>query len=203
MQEIADDPNRADVWVAMADHFLDTETRHDIPLTAMRCIDAGLTIAEAREVWCYEISPAVSFNVWSVAGEWAGWDRAWLIERADRLRRRWTNAPGTARWLRYRIRVHHMHGVWVAIERCMEVLLRVDDPAERQRAALDLASLARHFFDFCPNDCALGEEAMTRLKSLYPEPFGRIMQPALVPREGSAAHDRVKAALFTSDGGCA
>lgn len=196
MLDITDDPRPIEVWAAMADHFLDTETRHDIPLTAMRCIDAGLTVTGARKVWRYEVSRAVGFNVWDVAGEWAGWDREWLVERTDRLRRRWDNFPGTARWLRYRLRVHLMHGVWVAIERFMEVLVTFQEHADRKRASMDLASLARHYFDFCPDDYGrLGEDDIARLRALYPEPFRRAMRPALIPGESIAADRRVQTAF--------
>ena len=75
MIETSEKPSRIDVWVAMADHFLDTETRHDIPFAALRCVEAGLSSVEARSVWQHEVEPAVRFNVWDVAGEWACWDK--------------------------------------------------------------------------------------------------------------------------------
>lgn len=196
MLDIADDPRRIEVWVAMADHFLDTETRHDIPLTAMRCIAADLSIAESRDAWRYEVSPAVALNLWSVAGEWAGWDRDWLIARIDRRRRRWENRPGTLRWLRYRIRVHLMHGVWRSIGRCMEALLKNESRDERERMSEDLASIARHYFNFCPDDYStLDEATRVRLRSLYPEPFLYLMAPAALPGAVWIADQRVRIAL--------
>ena len=196
MLEIACDPRRIEVWVSMADHFLDTETRQDIPLTAMHCIAADLSIAEARDVWRYEVSPAVGLNLWSVAGEWIGWDRDWLIGRIDLLRKRWSNRPGTLRWLRYRIRVHLNHAVWRSIERCMEALLQIESRALRERMSGDLASLARHYFDFCPDDYSILEGgARARLRSLYPEPFLHVVAPATLPGELWIAARRVRIAL--------
>ena len=193
------DPKRIEVWVAMADHFLDTETRHEIPLTALRCIEADLTVAEARDVWRYEVSRAVGFNAWSIAGEWAGWDRDWLIERIERLRRRWDNAPGTARWLRYRFRVHLLHGVWVAISECMEKLLAFPDPDTRKQASLDLASLARQYFDFSPDDYSkFGNRELARFRALYPQPFRSIFNPAGVTGENLLADRRVRKVLARS-----
>ena len=186
---------RVEVWVAMAHHFLDTETRHELPWTALRCVEAGLSVHEARDVWRYEVSPAVAFNLFDVAGEWAGWDREWLVERIERLRRRWDNAPGTLRWLRYRLRVHVAHGYWVAIERCLQVLLSWPDPEQRRQAAADLAWLGRHYFDFTrSDDTTIDPERTARLRALYPEPFRRAMQPVTYG-EGRAAHQRVAAAL--------
>jgi hypothetical protein len=190
------DPRRIAVWQAMADHFLDTETRQDIPLTALRCAEAGCTTREARDIWCYEVSPAVAFNVWLVAGEWLAWDPDWLLARIERLRRRWDHCPGTLRWLRYRARVHFMHGVWVAIERCMEALSAVDGGAAREQRARDLAFLACHAFDFCPEPTSgLDGRTLARLRALHPEPIRHILVPALVPGEAERLEARIRDAL--------
>jgi len=197
MIEIHDNPKLADVWVAMAEHFLDTETRHDIPMTALCCIEAGLGIAEARDVWRYEVSPAVGFNLSDVAGEWAGWDRDWLVERIERLRKRWDNAPWTARAMRYHVRAHALDGVWRAIERHMEVLTSLEKHELRAKAARDMTMLARHAFDFCPQDLnALPEDVLNRLRALFPEPFMHAMAPAFVGRdEERAARVRIEFAF--------
>lgn len=196
MTNQATDPRRIAVWRAMADHFLDTETRHEIPMTAFYCVQAGLTREQASEVWRYEVSPAVAFNLRDVAGEWAGWDAEWLVERIERLRSRWHHRPGTLRALRYRLRTSCLHGVWVSIERCMESLSALDCPVERRRRAEDLAFLARHYFDFGPDALAARPSAdRQRIRSLYPEPFQRTLGPALVPGEEAAADARARSAL--------
>ena len=125
MTKQAAGPGRITVWLAMADHFLDTETRHDIPLTALLCVEAGWSCERARDAWRHEVSPAVAFNLWSVAGEWAGWDREWLVARIERLRSSWHNRPGTLKSLRYRLRAPGMDGVWVAMPRCTAPCRRI------------------------------------------------------------------------------
>src|SRR5262245_41546245 len=196
MLDKPEDPRRIDVWVAMAGHFLDTETRHDIPLTAMRCVEANLSTVEARDVWCYEVSPAVAFNAWDIAGEWAAWDREWLLGRIRRVRSRWSNRTNPLRWFLYRARVHFTHRVWLAIERCMDALLEVRSLEERDLMSTDLAYLGRHYFDFCPDDPANMDDATRkRLLALYPEPFRQIMAPALVTGEAALADRRVRVAL--------
>lgn len=197
MIEVHDNPRLIDVWESMADHFLDTETRQDIPLTAMRCVEAGLSVAEARDVWRYEVSRAVGFNLCDIAGEWACWDREWLVKRIERLRRRWDNAPWTARTLRYYLRAGIMDGVWRAIARSMEVLMGFEGHETRVQAASDMAMLASHCFDFCPAALsALPDDALERLRSLFPDPFMRAMAPAFVTRdEERLARRRVEAAL--------
>lgn len=76
------------VWVAFADQFLDTETRHDLPLAALAAVEAGLSVDEALDVWRFEVFPVVGANLLSIAGEWAGWDEAWLAAEIREVRRR-------------------------------------------------------------------------------------------------------------------
>jgi hypothetical protein len=197
MSDPGEDPRLVSVWCSMADHFLDTETRQNIPLTALRCVQAGLSLGDARRVWQFEVSPAVAFNVWDIAGEWAGWDQQWLAHRIRGFRKRCQRRPpGVFQWLRYRVRVHLMHSVWVSIERCMGALLAVPTAAGREQLAQDLGALAQHHFDFCPSDLsALPPDDRARIGALYPEPFRWLMAPALVSGEAGAADQRVQTAL--------
>jgi len=175
--------------MAMADHFLDTETRQDIPWTAWRCLRAGLTVEQARDVWRYEVTPALYWNLWDIAGEWAGWHSDWLAERiaASRVR------PGPLSYLRYRCRVHFNHRVWVSIERCAKVLLDLP-PGERETAALDLGTLANHYVDFAPRDLS-GCDAPERLRLQALEAAAlEVLEPvAFADRKPGPA--RVRAAL--------
>ena len=198
MHDITEDKNRGEVWVAMADHFLDTETRHDLPLTALRCLEAGLSTAEARDVWRFEVTPAVGFNLLDVAGEWAGWDRDWLVGEIQRRRGRqgilW-RFPWSLLGKRD-LGIPGLGSTLDSIERFMKFLGASADSAKQERAARDLASLARHYFDFCPDNYAdVGRDEFQRLQALYPEPFKRCMAPALFPGEAAPATGRVEAAL--------
>jgi hypothetical protein len=201
MLDISEGSGRIEVWKSMADHFLDTETRHGIPLTALLCVRAGLSTAEARDVWRYEVSRAVGFNAWDMLGEWAAWDEAYLVARIERLRKRWDNRPGTLRWLRYRVRVHFVHRVWLSIERCMSALLAIPLSVDREHMADDLAFLARHYFDFCQRDLAsVTAEERATIRRLYPEPFCSLMAPAVFGDELAGADRRVRAALTAEPG---
>jgi hypothetical protein len=113
---------RHEIWEAMADHFLDTDTTEWIPRTARLCVEAGLTTAEAGDIWRFEVTPAVWPNVWSVAGEWACWSTEWLFATIERERDSWLNRPGWLGELVYRLRVHYVHEDWLAIERAMDEL---------------------------------------------------------------------------------
>ena len=82
------DEARVAVWIALAEHFLDTETRHQLPNAALACVRAGYGVEEVRAIWGCEVAPAVGFNLYLVAGEWACWDPEWLVERIERIRAR-------------------------------------------------------------------------------------------------------------------
>jgi len=192
------DPRRIEIWVSMAEHFLDSETRPDIPLTALACVRGGMSKAEAADVWRYEVSPAVGLNLWSVAGEWGMWDREWLVNRIQLLRP--YNRPGTFRWLRYRIRVHLAHGDWLATGRCIDALSAIPSPEDREQFAHDLRFLARLYFDVGSGDVAtLDGAARDRIRALYPAPFQSLLAPSLLRGEAGPADQRVRKALFSRD----
>jgi len=136
--------DRIAVWESMAEHFLDTETRQTLPRTALTCLHAGLGVEDARAVWRYEVTPAVHFNIWDIAGEWSGWDRTWLVARILSCRGRGLSRPGPLGWLTYRCRVHFNHCIEVAVVQLMEALIASPDPT---RDASWMEVLAQHFFD--------------------------------------------------------
>jgi predicted metal-dependent HD superfamily phosphohydrolase len=178
----------------MAEHFLDTETRHEIPTTALACVEAEIGLDEAKRIWQDEVAPVVAFNLFDVAGQWAGWDEQWLVESIERQRAR--RSSRSWRWLRYWSSGGLNHGVWVAIARCMERLLAEGDVGERRRLALDLKILARHYFDFCGRPLAELEPAQrARLAELYAGPLLELLGPALVSGEAAEAEQRVREAL--------
>lgn len=197
MTQPSTDPRRVAVWTAMAEHFLDTETRHEIPLTALACIEAGLSIEQASATWQDEITPVLCVNLFSVAGEWAGWDEKWLVESVER-QRQGSVLPGPCRWLRYWLAGAGVHGVWVSVARCMALLLAAPNREQRRELAQDLTVLARHCFDFCPPDVLKLEPAQrVRLSELGAESVLELFRPALGRGEETAAAERVRAALAT------
>jgi hypothetical protein len=132
---------REDLWELMAEQFLDTETRTWIPKTALACVELGLSEEAAFDVWAYEVTPAVWRNIWDIAGEWAGWDRQWLVAEIRR------KAPRKKSWRVYRAHVHFAHDCWVAIAACIRVLWHTPE-AERSELVGTLTWLAAHYLDF-------------------------------------------------------
>lgn len=120
----------AAIWESMADHFLDSDTRDQVPHTALLCLRSGLSIEQAREIWRHEVTPAVCFNLYQVAGEWGAWDREWLLQRIAQKRRR---GRGWLANLLYRAEVGFNHAVWLQLESCMRLLSPL---ADQERAAM-------------------------------------------------------------------
>ncbi|MCK5797559.1 MAG: hypothetical protein KAI47_10270 [Deltaproteobacteria bacterium] len=196
-----DNAQHVAVWEAMAEQFLDTERRHDLPFTALRCVEAGLSVSQAREVWRHEVTRAVGFNTWDIAGEWMGWDRDWLIARIEATRPRHGQVPGALANLGYRFRAPLAEGIWRSIARFMTTLLATDSPTNRETLAVDLAALARHAVDFCPDDLSTLDAAnVARLRALYPSPFRGLLAPALMSDEIHIAKRRINAALAAATG---
>jgi hypothetical protein len=74
--------NRRPVWLALSALYLDTEQT-----PAMRDGDARVlaqspyTLDDLRTILAEEVHPACAANLASPAGEWAGFDEAWLEQR--------------------------------------------------------------------------------------------------------------------------
>jgi len=192
------DAARRAVWIAFADHFLDTETRQRLPWAALAAVEAGYSIEQARDVWVHEVWPAVGGNLLSVAGEWACWDEDWLVGRIQEVveGRRWPRL--TVSYLSHRLGVHCHDASWIAIETLMRALLAVE-PAARRALASDLEALARHYFDFVPPDLELHTPGRREhLWRLYTDVFLPAFRPTVVRGAGESAAElarRVEEAL--------
>ena len=74
--------NRTPVWFAMSDLFLDTElTDTTISYIARICAASPYSMKELERILFTEVWPAFAANLYSIAGEWAGWDEATVRER--------------------------------------------------------------------------------------------------------------------------
>jgi hypothetical protein len=192
------DEARRRVWIAFADHFLDTETRQDLPWAALAAVEGGFTVEEARAIWLHEVVGVVGANLWSVAGEWAGWNQPWLLERLEALHRSHQGGPGRLWRLHCRLEALPSEPCWRAIRRCME-RLQAEPPKARRAVAQDLVALGRHYFDFVPKPLPVEDPARREsLERLYRATFLPIFERLVVksPRESKhACAARVEAAL--------
>jgi hypothetical protein len=193
-------PARVAVWESLAQHFLDNDTRPAIPHSAELCLDAGLSPAEAYNIWRYEVTPVLWTNLWNHLGEWAGWDTAWLVSTIESQKHSRFNQPGRFNALLYRWRIQSSHAVWVAVEACMHALLREPEASRRQLTA-NLTWLAEHYFDVASPDSPVACAART--SELFHATFLPIFRPLVVPnvhpRESlQLCEERVLAALKAS-----
>lgn len=75
-------PRRRIVWNALSELYLDTELdRSDHRRIAREIRRAGYTVDEADQVLFAELHGVLIWNLWIVAGEWAGFDEEWLEQR--------------------------------------------------------------------------------------------------------------------------
>ena len=82
--------DRLPVWEALSEFFLDTELDDtDDQRIAEVLVLSTYSIQETEEILRFEVYPVLIWNLRSVAGEWAGFNRDWLREMIEpRLNRR-------------------------------------------------------------------------------------------------------------------
>ena len=73
--------NRRPVWDALADLFLDTDTSLARSWRVRMLAASPYSVAELEQILIDEVYPICRSNLWSVAGEWAGFDSHWLEGR--------------------------------------------------------------------------------------------------------------------------
>lgn len=121
MTQIAslDVQRRLPVWHALSDVFLDTELQARDYHRIGRTLDiSGYSLAELRSILEDEVAPAFASNLWSVAGEWAGWSEndVQTIMLKSLSRRR---LPLLS-WLKWLMRRRHIEQEWEKIEQFLK-----------------------------------------------------------------------------------
>ena len=90
LKPVAEDiDNRRPVWQALSDLFLDTDTSLSRDWRVRELSQSPYSLEELEEILIAEVYPACRANLFSIAGEWAGFDIDWL---EGRIRRR-ANSP--------------------------------------------------------------------------------------------------------------
>lgn len=82
---------RIPVWVALSDLYLDTDVTLSYDHIVRTLAASPYPLDALHEILMYDVHPALYMNLMSVAGEWAGFDETWLLERIEAVRRqpRW------------------------------------------------------------------------------------------------------------------
>ena len=73
--------DRLPVWEAFSEFFLDTELDEShYRRISQTLLSSPYSMEELEEILKFEVYPVLMWNLRSVAGEWAGFDRNWLLE---------------------------------------------------------------------------------------------------------------------------
>ena len=74
--------DRKPIWIALSEFYLDTELQDsDFRHIALTILESPYTLDEVKKINKYEVFPILQVNLLSVAGEWAGFDEAWLVDK--------------------------------------------------------------------------------------------------------------------------
>lgn len=81
-------------WIALSDLFRDTEfTDSDARFVARQLREAGFDAASAERVLLDDVAPVFGWNMFSVAGNWTGWNPPDVVELVNAWRAK-RDAPG-------------------------------------------------------------------------------------------------------------
>jgi hypothetical protein len=82
MENAAIIQERAPVWMALSNLYLDTELQEDDYAHLADVFNKSpYSLEEIALINRYEVAPVLLPNLLSIAGEWAAFDKAWLIEK--------------------------------------------------------------------------------------------------------------------------
>jgi hypothetical protein len=97
---------RIPVWTALSELYLDTDVALSYEYIVRTLAASPYSLDALHEMLMYDVHPALYPNLMSVAGEWAGFDQDWLVERIAAVRRqpRWRRRM--SQWLRFDIDTH-------------------------------------------------------------------------------------------------
>ncbi len=109
------DGERRAVWRALSELFLDLDVADVLPGVEAVLRASPYSADDLEQIMLDEVYPVCHWNLRSVAGEWTGFDRDWLVERcADRAA-----LPG---WRRALLRGLHRRGLNRLVPEWAEVL---------------------------------------------------------------------------------
>lgn len=80
---LADLTERQRVWVALSDLFLDTDVTLHFDYIERELTASPFTIDEIDAILRDEVAPICLFNLYDIAGEWAGFRADWLIKAIE------------------------------------------------------------------------------------------------------------------------
>lgn len=80
--------DRRPVYDALQMFWMDTDPALYFDAIVAVCAQSKYSVADLEEIFWNEVEPAVGFNLWSIAGEWRGFDLDDMTARILQKRRR-------------------------------------------------------------------------------------------------------------------
>lgn len=114
---------RIPVWIALSELYLDTDVSVFHDAIAETLAASPYSVDDLRDILMDDVHPALHANLMSVAGEWAGFDEAWLIERIEAVGRqpRWRRR--ISHWF-----VRDIDAQWRALEPMIRAARNAEQP---------------------------------------------------------------------------
>lgn len=108
--------NRADVWVALSELFIDTQlTGIDKARIVDKLKKTGYTLSETEQILEDEVFPAFSNNLLAVTGNWSGWPEDEVKQKVTKQLN--SSASNSFKWWR-RLRIKLLLGNdWLDIKK--------------------------------------------------------------------------------------
>lgn len=73
--------HRRPIWIALSDFYLDTELQDStFRYIAFTILESPYSLEEVKAINKYELFPVLQANLLNPAGEWAGFEKKWLID---------------------------------------------------------------------------------------------------------------------------
>lgn len=121
---------RRPVWGALSEFWLDTELSDaTVSNIARRLAASPYSLTELEDIHRREVAPVVSTNALSIAGEWAGFDSAWLSEACRNYAEgRHTLSARFRAWLRTPMIRYFTGATWARVRAEMERIRSESDP---------------------------------------------------------------------------
>lgn len=89
---------RTPIWVVFSDLFLDTDVAIYYPEIIRECAASDFSILELESILKHEVAPVLTSNLLSVAGEWEGFDKEWLVREINNQLKKTNRLRQFMRW---------------------------------------------------------------------------------------------------------
>ena len=118
MTDLHNIEQRRPIWTALSEFYLDTELQDsDFRQIAFTILESPYSLEEVKAINKYEVFPILQANLLSTAGEWAGFDENWLVDKITSRLNNKTKLTDIGVELRYQTFKWMCKGYWQKLEK--------------------------------------------------------------------------------------